>query len=422
MLFADEIRSLREKKKLPQREIAAALSVDIPMYSRIERGERPIKREQIKVLADILNTDESELRKLWLADQVATLLKDDNELIDDVLNITKINMNREIQEFHLFAGIGGGIYGGYLLGHKCSGGVEIDTFCQDIIKQRQNDGWMNKFPIYGDITKLNGSDFKGSFDVLCGGFPCQAFSHAAHGKNIPSKNLWNEMLRFVKESDANIVFGENVTEKALNTAKSDLQNIGFIVYRCRLSCEEIGADHRRNRFWLLAVKNYNDTYKSLVESLHDMPKLFANVWTMSPNDINDSSSEGTRRKQLKAVGNAQSPFAAATAFRVLLNRHINHMASDPVIASDEEINAVFTKQETWIKKTYPEIKGLVHTPTTMANYCCDSMMKHQGCRNYKEIFGWPTTKDAEYLMGFPIGASSPEPQPLTNYNKWNKLK
>lgn len=89
MLFADEIRSLREKKKLPQREVAAALSVDIPMYSRIERGERPIKREQIKVLADILNTDESELRKLWLADQIATLLKDDNELIDDVLDIAK---------------------------------------------------------------------------------------------------------------------------------------------------------------------------------------------------------------------------------------------------------------------------------------------------------------------------------------------
>lgn len=43
---------------------------------------------------------------------------------------------------------------------------------------------MNEFPIYGDLTKLDGEPFKGTFNVLCGGFPCQAFSHAAHGKNI----------------------------------------------------------------------------------------------------------------------------------------------------------------------------------------------------------------------------------------------
>ena len=78
-----------------------------------------------------------------------------------------------IKEFHLFAGIGGGIYGGKLLGHTCCAGVEIDEFCQSILKQRQEDGWMEPFDIYGDLTKLKGDNFKDSFDVLCGGFPCQ---------------------------------------------------------------------------------------------------------------------------------------------------------------------------------------------------------------------------------------------------------
>ena len=77
-----------------------------------------------------------------------------------------------IKEFHLFAGIGGGIYGGTLLGHTCCGGVEIDTNCQKVLKQRQADGWMEMFPIYGDLTKLSGKQFKGTFDILCGGFPC----------------------------------------------------------------------------------------------------------------------------------------------------------------------------------------------------------------------------------------------------------
>ena len=98
MLFADKIRSLREEKKMLQRELAAALSVDTPMYSRIERGERPIKREQIKILADILCADESELLKLWLADQVSALLNGEENIINDVLDIAKqsiINPNNQ---------------------------------------------------------------------------------------------------------------------------------------------------------------------------------------------------------------------------------------------------------------------------------------------------------------------------------------
>lgn len=326
-----------------------------------------------------------------------------------------------IKEIHLFAGIGGGIYGGQLLGHHCCAGVEIDEWCQSILKQRQIDGWMDKFPIYGDITKLNGTQFKGTFDIVCGGFPCQAFSHAAHGKNIAEKNLWGEMFRFVQESEAPIVFGENVTEKALNTAKTDLQSVGYKVYRCRLSCDEIGADHRRNRFWLLAVKDYNEVYNKLVDHVTALPKLTANCWAISPKEIQYKQIENSRRRQLKGIGNAQSPFAAATAFRVLINRHINKFDKDPVVASEDEINSVFEKQTTWIDINYPNI-DLVHTPTTMANYCCDSMMKHQGCRNYKEVFNWPMPKDAEYLMGFPIGASSPEPQKKRDYKLWNLKK
>ena len=42
-----------------------------------------------------------------------------------------------INEFHLFAGIGGGIYGGELLGHRCCAGVEIDKYAQGVLRQRQ---------------------------------------------------------------------------------------------------------------------------------------------------------------------------------------------------------------------------------------------------------------------------------------------
>ena len=66
-----------------------------------------------------------------------------------------IEKMRDIREFHLFSGIGGGIYGGHILKHICCGGVEIDPYCQKVLKQKQADGWMNPFPIYDDIRTLH---------------------------------------------------------------------------------------------------------------------------------------------------------------------------------------------------------------------------------------------------------------------------
>lgn len=328
-----------------------------------------------------------------------------------------MNPEINISEFHLFAGIGGGIYGGILLDHHCVGGVEIDKFCQSVIRQRQQDGWMEKFPLYDDVTTLGGTDFINKFDVLCGGFPCQAFSHAAHGKNIAEKNLWDYMFKFTQDCKAPIVFGENVTEKALQHAKRDLESIGYEVHMCRLSCGDIGADHRRDRFWLLAVKDKDVLKKLAIKHEHD--HIFeARCWAQSPSSL-PTVEYVARRKELKAIGNAQSPFAAAVAFRVLLNRHLNK-GQYKVAPSSAEIEKVFTITPTWIKKTFGNDKGFVHTPTTMANYSCPSMMKHNGCKNYSEIFGRPMPKDAEYLMGFPIGASSLSPQLKEILNNWIK--
>ena len=323
-----------------------------------------------------------------------------------------------IKELHLFAGIGGGIYGGKLLGHTCCAGVEIDENCQAVLRQRQQDGWMEPFPIFGDLTKLHGQPFLGKFDILCGGFPCQAFSHAAHGKNIAQKNLWGEMYRFVQESNAPIVFGENVTLKALTKAKEDLIKIGYKVELCKLSCRDLGADHRRDRFWLLAVKD-TSVFKKVANQVKTLPKLKGHCWAKSPKEIGEPVSVTNRRVQLKAIGNAQSPLVAASVFRILVNRHLNHAFSAPV-ADKAEIEVVYEKKETWIKQKYGEDFGLVHTPTTMANYSAPSMMKHQGCRNFKEVFGKPTPDNAEYLMGFPLGASSFAPLSLDNYCIWEK--
>lgn len=321
-----------------------------------------------------------------------------------------------IKEFHLFAGIGGGIYGGMILQHHCIGGVEIDKYCQTVLKQRQADGWMEQFPIYEDICKLKGEDLKGKFDILCGGFPCQAFSYAAHGNNIEEKNLWPEMFRIVKESDAPIVFGENVTIEAIDMAKKDLERIGYSVERCRVACMDLSADHKRPRFWLLAVKD-KDILQKIANHLYTLPKLTANFWKVNPFDITYPAEVPVLAPQKRGVGNAQAPIAAAVAFYALVNRHIYHNYSDSII-QPQEVDAIFERVFTWMKSLDPNDPIYIHTPTTMGNYHYKSMMKHPSCAKYVRIFGKPTALHAEYLMGFPIGASSPYPLTHKQIDTW----
>jgi len=68
-------KELREEKRILQRHLADKLDMDTPMYSKIERGERKAKREQILKLATLLDADENELLTLWLADQVYVLVR-----------------------------------------------------------------------------------------------------------------------------------------------------------------------------------------------------------------------------------------------------------------------------------------------------------------------------------------------------------
>lgn len=87
MLFAQRIKKARIEKGLLQKELAMALNVDIPMYSRIERGDRSAKREQVIHLSDILDIEREELLSLWIADRVNAVIGDDKNVADKALKI-----------------------------------------------------------------------------------------------------------------------------------------------------------------------------------------------------------------------------------------------------------------------------------------------------------------------------------------------
>ena len=91
MLFGNKIKELRDEQGILQRQLAALLEIDTPMFSKIERGERKAKREQVIKLAEYFHQDEKEMLTLWLADKFIDAVKDvqDRELCVDAITLAQ---------------------------------------------------------------------------------------------------------------------------------------------------------------------------------------------------------------------------------------------------------------------------------------------------------------------------------------------
>ena len=80
MLLGNKIRALRDEQGVLQRQLAAYLEIDTPMFSKIERGDRRAKRSQVTMLAEYFHVDEKEMLTLWLADKILGALEGEEEL------------------------------------------------------------------------------------------------------------------------------------------------------------------------------------------------------------------------------------------------------------------------------------------------------------------------------------------------------
>ncbi|OVW86096.1 hypothetical protein BME43_15735 [Klebsiella pneumoniae] len=224
-----------------------------------------------------------------------------------------------VNELALFAGVGGGILGGHLLGWRTVCAVERDAYAAQVLAQRQNDGILQPFPIWSDVCSFDGKPWRGIVDIVSGGFPCQAFSKASRGR-ITAKSMWPEMRRIVSEVKPGLVFAENVTKDAITIAATDLIAMGYKTRAVQLSAKDMGADHIRERFWLLAYTDHESELLGRVNAEVGISKKFHHsVWgTYSPESI---LVDGVpfRVDRYRAIGNAQVPIVAATAFCLLAN-------------------------------------------------------------------------------------------------------
>jgi DNA (cytosine-5)-methyltransferase 1 len=162
-----------------------------------------------------------------------------------------------VNELALFAGAGGGILGGRLLGWRTVCAVEIDRYARDVLLARQDDGCLEPFPIWDDVRTFDGRPWRGLVDVITGGFPCQDISIAGKGKGIDGERsgLWRDFARIIREVRPGHVLVENspaLTSRGLGRVLGDLAALGYDARWGVLGAIDAGAPHRRERIWIVA--------------------------------------------------------------------------------------------------------------------------------------------------------------------------
>lgn len=273
----------------------------------------------------------------------------------------------ELRELALFAGAGGGILGGALLGWRTVCAVEINPYCQRVLLARQRDGMLPNFPIWDDVQTFDGVPWRGLVDVISGGFPCQDISVAGRGAGIDGERsgLWTHFARIIREVGPRFVFVENspaLTHRGLGRVLGDLAALGYDARWGVLGAFDVGAPHQRDRMWIRAEltnadingihtqqvawpecqrapEPVRDGEPQHVADAHGSRRLqpqgceqdkrrwagdggevgftAGNWWAAEPAVGRMAHGVACRMDRHRAIGNGQVPLVAATAWRLL---------------------------------------------------------------------------------------------------------
>ena len=268
-----------------------------------------------------------------------------------------------LRELALFAGAGGGILGGKLLGWRTVCAVENEPYARDVLMARQNDGCLEAFPIWDDVCTFDGRPWQGIVDVVSGGFPCQDISVAGKGKGIEGERsgLWIEFARIIGEVQPSFVFVENspmLASRGLGTVLGDLAAMGFDAEWGVLGAHHSGAPHKRDRIWILAdsqgersgtrlrearqEQNWNqladggcdvaDTDRAQREGVQRAERIESehadacrpSWWKSEPDVGRVAHGVAARVDRLRCIGNGQVPAVAALAWKTLSDRSASH--------------------------------------------------------------------------------------------------
>ena len=201
----------------------------------------------------------------------------------------------------LFSGIGGFALAARWAGFETIGFCEIDKYCRKVLKKN-----FPGVPIYEDVTKLNGSQFKDIF-LITGGFPCQDISIAGKGAGIEGERsgLWSELFRIIGEVRPKYALIENVpalTFRGGTRVIGDLTEIGYDCEWQIVGADDVGAPHRRKRIWIVAYTNSKSEsngsqYEQWMETENVANSQYSTDRTNGGQEREEESIQGVNRQE-----------------------------------------------------------------------------------------------------------------------------
>ena len=232
-----------------------------------------------------------------------------------------------LNELALFAGAGGGVLGGHLLGWRTVCAVEWESYPASVLCARQNDGLLPPFPIWDDVQTFDGKPWRGIVDVVSGGFPCQDISAAGKGAGIDGERsgMWGEMARIIHEVRPRYAFVENspmLTSRGLGRVLGDLASMGFDARWGVLGAADVGANHQRDRIWIVArwkgdlphaQHNRIRWWEQQQKSIEKETRELANTKELFGNGFNDNFRDSLERQAQPQFGNDSGAETLANA-------------------------------------------------------------------------------------------------------------
>ena len=162
----------------------------------------------------------------------------------------------------LFTGIGGLDHGIRMVFPEARVvcGVERELPACQVLAARMEDGSIDAYPCWSDVTTFDGTPWRGRVDIITGGFPCQDISCAGKGAGLAGarSGLWWEYVRLIREVEPRYVFVENVGAllvRGLDAVLGAFAELGFDAEWGTLRASDVGAPHRRERVFILAYRN-----------------------------------------------------------------------------------------------------------------------------------------------------------------------
>jgi len=180
--------------------------------------------------------------------------------LKNVINVKQMNL----RILDLFSGIGGFSYAFHGTA-KTVAYCDIDEHCQAVLKKNMNRGFIDEAPIFEDITKISKDDIHIlKPNMITAGFPCQDISSAnPHGKGLKGERsgLFSEIIKLIDTySGIDYVLLENsprILKKGFRTIRVSMKQRGFQIKYCLINAMDVGAYHKRRRWYCLCYKNHD---------------------------------------------------------------------------------------------------------------------------------------------------------------------